>query len=238
MHELLAVATMFLVVIYMFDFRASRSAHDTSGDLIILTYAISVIMPILYILHNFFRFRTHADLHAEEREDYEHEEDGLQPFPDGHEIEIIPTIPACITALLTLASMTACVIYLVTNVSEASHSLAVPVGTFLVPVGLKISVHFTAIRNAYNNKMDRALTSVVGGTLRTIFLLAPIFVFFGLIIHQPMTLLFDQLQVVVVALAMWLISPVMASGTSTFLNGAQLLLVYVSLPILLPSSSD
>jgi len=220
MHQLLTIAMIFLVVIFSFNFTLTRSTHGTQEDLIVLlSSSISVMMIILYALHIFFQYQSHADLYDGEHDDYRYDEDGEQ----GTQLS---PLASCSAALLSFTMMTACAIFLVEGTSKSQPPVIVLVGMFMVPIGLKLGVHLTVIQNAQNNKMDRALDSVIGSTLRTIRLLAPVFFFLSRVIGQPITLLFNQLQVIAIGLAVLSILSVMASGTSTFLNGAQLLVMY------------
>jgi Ca2+:H+ antiporter len=62
-------------------------------------------------------------------------------------------------------------------------------------------------------------------------LVAPLLVFFGLIIGQPMDLAFTAFEVVAVVLAVWIASTIVLDAESNWLEGAYLLVVYAMLAV-------
>ena len=78
---------------------------------------------------------------------------------------------------------------------------------------------------AMKNRLDLALTLAVGSGAQVALLIAPVLVFVGLAIGQPMDLAFSTFEVIAVALAVSIGSSVVQDAKSHWLEGAFLLLV-------------
>ena len=100
------------------------------------------------------------------------------------------------------------------------------VGLILVPIIGNAAEHSSAVLMAYKNRMDLAVNIALGSTVQIALLVAPLLVFFGLIIGQPMDLAFTTFEVAAVVLAVWIASSIVLDGESNWLEGAYLLLMY------------
>jgi Ca2+:H+ antiporter len=88
-----------------------------------------------------------------------------------------------------------------------------------------------AVRFGLRNKLDLALASCIGSSTQTALLTAPIMVFVGMAIHQPMELLFSEFQVVAVFLAVGAVNNILNIGTVRWISGVKLIAVYLMLGI-------
>ena len=84
---------------------------------------------------------------------------------------------------------------------------------------------------ARKGRMDLALGIALGSTVQVALLVAPMLVFAGLLLGQPMDLAFSTFEVAGVALAVWIASVIVHDGESNWLEGAFLLLVYAVLGV-------
>ena len=100
------------------------------------------------------------------------------------------------------------------------------VGIIVVPIIGNAAEHSSAILMAMRNRMDLAVSIAVGSSAQVALLIAPILVFVGLAIGQPMDLAFSTFEVVSVALAVAVAAAVVRDAESNWLEGAFLLLVY------------
>ncbi|MEO6525533.1 MAG: calcium/proton exchanger [Gemmatimonadaceae bacterium] len=100
------------------------------------------------------------------------------------------------------------------------------VGLIVVPIIGNAAEHSSAVMMAMRNRMDLAVSIAVGSSAQVALLIAPILVFVGLAIGQPMDLAFSTFEVVSVALAVAVATAVVRDGESHWLEGAFLLLVY------------
>jgi Ca2+:H+ antiporter len=100
------------------------------------------------------------------------------------------------------------------------------VGLIVVPIIGNAAEHSSAILMAMKNRMDLAVNIAVGSSAQVALLIAPVLVFVGLAIGQPMDLAFSTFEVIAVALAVAIGSSVVRDAESNWLEGAFLLLVY------------
>jgi enoyl-CoA hydratase/carnithine racemase len=100
------------------------------------------------------------------------------------------------------------------------------VGIVLVPIIGNAAEHSSAVLLARKGRMDLALGIALGSTVQVALLVAPLLVFAGLLLGQPMDLAFSPFEITGVALAVWIASVIVQDGESNWLEGAFLLLVY------------
>jgi Ca2+:H+ antiporter len=100
------------------------------------------------------------------------------------------------------------------------------VGLIVVPIIGNAAEHSSAVFMAMKNRMDLAVSIAVGSSAQVALLIAPILVFVGLALGQPMDLAFSTFEVVSIALAVAVATTVVRDAESNWLEGAFLLLVY------------
>lgn len=123
---------------------------------------------------------------------------------------------------------------LVGATQEAVRSMGLSemfVGLILVPIIGNAAEHSSAVMMAMKNRMDLAVNIAIGSSLQVALLIAPLLVFIGLIVGQPMDLAFTTLEVASVALAVGIATVVVLDGESNWLEGSFLLLVYAILGV-------
>ena len=103
------------------------------------------------------------------------------------------------------------------------------VGVVLVPTIGNLAEHVVAIQLAAKNKMEFAMAVSYGSSLQVALFVAPLLVIVAAVIGQPLTLVFNPLEVVAVALAVGISALVAIDGESNWLEGALLVLVYLIL---------
>jgi Ca2+:H+ antiporter len=100
------------------------------------------------------------------------------------------------------------------------------VGLIVVPIIGNAAEHSSAVLMAMRNRMDLAVSIAVGSSSQVALLIAPVLVFVGLAVGQPMDLAFSTFEVISVALAVAVATSVVRDAESDWLEGAFLLLVY------------
>ena len=105
------------------------------------------------------------------------------------------------------------------------------VGLIIVPIIGNAAEHSSAVLMAMKNRMDLAISIAMGSSAQVALLIAPVLVFAGLAIGQPMDLAFSAFEVVAVALAVSVANTVVRDAESNWLEGAFLLLVYGMLAV-------
>jgi len=105
------------------------------------------------------------------------------------------------------------------------------VGLFVVAIVGNAAEHSSALAFALRNKMDLTIEIAFGSSTQIALLVAPLLVFVSLAMGHPMDFVFSTFEVVAVGLATLIVSVISLDGRSNWLEGAQLLAVYVILGV-------
>jgi Ca2+:H+ antiporter len=105
------------------------------------------------------------------------------------------------------------------------------IGIILIPVIGNLAEHVVGITLAYKNKMDFSLITSLGSATQIALFAAPVLVFFGLIVGNPVTLVFSPLEVVAVGVGVFIAGYIALDGRSNWVEGLQLMSVYLILAI-------
>jgi len=101
--------------------------------------------------------------------------------------------------------------------------------------------HSTAVWMALKNKMDLSLGIAVGSSLQIALFVAPVLVFVSYGFGQPMNLEFTIPEIVAVIVAVHIVAVIANDGETNWLEGIQLLSVYLILATLfyfLPAAAE
>jgi len=105
------------------------------------------------------------------------------------------------------------------------------VGVVIIPTIGNLAEHLVAVQLALKNKMEFALAVSFGSSLQVALFVAPVLVLLGVLINQPMDLVFTPLEIAAVAAAVGISALISIDGESNWLEGALLMLVYGILAI-------
>jgi Ca2+:H+ antiporter len=105
------------------------------------------------------------------------------------------------------------------------------VGVVLIPTIGNLAEHLVAVQLAYKNKIEFAMAVAYGSSLQVALFVAPILVLIGVLIGQPMDLVFTPLEVAAVAAAVGISALIALDGESNWLEGALLIIVYAILAV-------
>ena len=119
--------------------------------------------------------------------------------------------------------------FLVGSVETATTVLGLTpffVGIIIVPIIGNVAEHLVSVQAARQNKMDLSLSIALGSSLQIALFVTPVLVFVSLIMGNPLTLEFNQLELIALAAATFISALVALDGESNWLEGAMLLAVY------------
>ena len=103
------------------------------------------------------------------------------------------------------------------------------VGIILIPLIGNLAEHVVGVTLAYKNKMDFSLMTSLGSATQVALFVAPVLVFYGLFVGVPLSLVFTPLEVVAVAVSVFIASYIALDGKSNWVEGLQLMSVYAML---------
>jgi Ca2+:H+ antiporter len=105
------------------------------------------------------------------------------------------------------------------------------VGVVLIPTIGNLAEHLVAVQLAWKDKMEFAMAVCYGSSLQVALFVAPVLVLLGVVVNQPMNLVFEPLEVAAVGAAVGISALIALDGESNWLEGALLTIVYVILAV-------
>ena len=221
---MLVLAAIGLVIPAIFHQIVGESAAGLERG---LSLDISIVLIVTYGLGLIFSFRTHSHLYLGTGAAME------QGVVDGHHSGRGGGLRALGLLLLSAAAVGVMSELLVGELEEAAHDLGMSqvfVGVILVALVGNAAEHSTAVLMAAKNKMDLSVNIAVGSSIQIAMFVAPLLVFLSYAIGPaPMDLHFTSLEVVAVVLSGGIMALVSLDGESHWMEGVQLLAVYVML---------
>ena len=124
---------------------------------------------------------------------------------------------------------------LVGSVEPTAHAFgmtSVFIGVIVVAIVGNAAEHSTAVLMAMKNRMELAIGIAIGSSLQIALFVAPILVMISHFIGpRPMDLVFTPAEVLAVFVAVLITGQIASDGESNWLEGVQLLAVYLILAI-------
>ncbi len=99
-------------------------------------------------------------------------------------------------------------------------------GVILIPLFGGVVEYIAVISFARKNKMDLAVSVAMGSSLQIALFVAPVLVFAGQLMGQPMNLEFEPFELMAVAMAVLVTNSISSDGRSNWLEGVLLLVTY------------
>ncbi len=101
------------------------------------------------------------------------------------------------------------------------------VGIIIIPIIGNVAEHVVAIQVAAKNRMDLSLGISLGSSLQVALFVAPVLVFISLLFPKRLLLVFNRYELIALATASVAAMLVSQDGESNWLEGAELLAVYL-----------
>ena len=203
------------------------SIHYTSPSVIPLnigrfSLVASGLLLGFYLMSLLFSMKTHRHLYELELNG----ENGQESAETDRDVSIARQV-----WLLLGASV---VLVFVSEVLVASLGIAIQTmgltplftGVILVPLFGGVVEYIAVITFARKNKMDLAVSVAMGSSLQIVLFVAPVLVFVGHFMGQPMDLEFEPFELIAVAMAVLITNSISSDGRSNWLEGVQLLTTY------------
>jgi Ca2+:H+ antiporter len=212
---LLAVAALVIPSIF------SHSIETVNHDAVeYLSLGVAGVMILLYVLALVHQLRNPGN-HTVEDDEYSAAE---QEAPHW-------SVPK---ALIVLLLATAAIVWmselLVGTVEHVVLEIGITeffLGIIIVPLIGNVAEHLVAVTVAVKNKMELSLAISIGSSLQIALFVAPLLVFISLLMGNPLTLVFNQFELIALMAATLIAGLVSLDGESNWLEGAMLLAIYV-----------
>jgi Ca2+:H+ antiporter len=221
----LILATIGLIVPATFAFLVGGGEGTAPGDpaffqIEALTVGTAILLLLTYAAQTWFFLRSPLFPSASSGQEEEVAEWGWR---------LALGILLASAAALTFASEV-----LVHTLEPAVASLGISeffIGIILIPLIGNLAEHVVGITLAYKNKMDFSLITSIGSATQIALFAVPVLVFFGLLVGNPVTLVFSPLEVVAVGVGVFIAGYIALDGRSNWVEGLQLCSVYLILAI-------
>ncbi len=213
----LAVIGLFIPAV----FAASGPERTTDPGHLEESVVVSIVLFALYFVNLAYRFRHPAEVLGGQE-------------PEGH---AGPAWSARVALLVLggtaalLAVLSEILVGAIDPFIESFNLTPFFVGVILIPTIGNLAEHLVAVQLAIKNRVDFAMAVAIGSSLQVALFVAPILVFLGLIVGQPMDLVFAPLEVAAVAVAAGIAALIALDGESNWLEGSLLLGVYAILAV-------
>jgi Ca2+:H+ antiporter len=195
-----------------------------------LSLGVAATMIALYVLGLLYSFSTRSSLSAPF---LAREEEHSKPIDNRK--AVTRTWPVR-TALIVLALATIGVAFLsellVGAVEPVVASLGISeffLGVILIPIVGNVAEHLVAVRVATANKMELSVEIAISSSLQIALFVAPVLVFVSLLLGHPLQLIFNGFELLALVAGVLIAALVSADGESNWLEGAELLAVYIIL---------
>jgi Ca2+:H+ antiporter len=196
-----------------------------SGVELKLDTEIAVVLFLTYGASLVFTLRTHRELYGVSA-DHDHASGDRSKMSVKRAVIMLVASTAAVAVVSEL---------LVTSVSETARDLGMTnlfVGVVIVALVGNAAEHFSAVVLAADNKMDAAIGIAVGSSTQIALFVAPALIFLSYVIApQPMDLLFTTFELVAIGLSVLSIAFIAHDGETNWMEGVQLLAVYMILSL-------
>jgi len=211
-------------------------ADVPAGTELTLSRDISIVLMATYVLSLVFSLKTHSHLYlGAAAEAHRHGvPDGVRAGDAGEHLSPVGTARSALVLLVGSAALVGLMSEaLVGAVEAAADDLGMSevfVGVILVALIGNAAEHSTAILMSIRNKMDLAVNIAVGSSMQIALFVSPLLVFLSYVIGPaPMDLVFTPFEVVAVGLSVGIMALISQDGESHWMEGVQLLAVYLIL---------
>jgi len=190
-----------------------------------LSDSVAVVMIVIYALYLLYTLRGSKET-----------PDAIVAAEEASESHKPTMSLAFAIGVLTVSTLTVVVMseLLVGAIEPTAESWGLSdlfIGVMLVPFIGNIAEHLVAVKLAIDNRMDISLGIAVGSSIQVALFVTPVIVFTGVLLGEPMTLVFNNFELAALIGATIIAALISTDGESNWLEGAQLLAVYVILGI-------
>lgn len=189
----------------------------------ILSNAAAIVMAMIYIAGLFFALKTHRDI-----------------FDASDEIRATrekPTLSKKIASIILLISTIIVAIeseLLVEGIRFASSSIGISelfIGVVIIAIITNIAEKSAGIHFALKNRLDVSLEIGLSSAIQIALFVVPIIVLLSPVIGYPFSLVFSIFEIISLFFAVMIVNHLAADGKCNWLEGAQLIAVYLLIVI-------
>lgn len=219
---LLALAGISLVLPAAFHYLAGGGAATASSERD-LSLQFSILLLVIYGLSLVFSLRTHKHYFVSKVETESH----------GEAWSFAKSLSVLAGATVAIAVVSEILVHNVESAARSFGMSSVFVGVIVVAIVGNAAEHSTAILVARKNRMDLSMSIAIGSSLQIAVFIAPLLVVLSRFVGpRPMDLVFTPAEVMAIVVSVFITGQVANDGVSHWMEGVQLLGVYIMLAII------
>ena len=185
-----------------------------------LSLDISIVLIATYALSLLFSLKTHRDMFSGESHD---DLDSVESHWSARR-----SVSVLLGSTALIAWMSELLVGSVEHAAVALGMNSVFVGVIVVALVGNAAEHSSAIAFAIKNRMELVVGIAIGSSVQIAAFVAPVLVLASYVISPtPMDLVFTPLEIFAIGFSVLIASHISADGESNWLEGAQLISVYV-----------
>jgi Ca2+:H+ antiporter len=219
---MLMLAAIALILPAGFSLLVGSSLPSGVGD---LSLEFSVVLLVLYGLSLLFTLSTHEHLLTPHK--MEAEDEGEAPWSVSRSM-ILLTVSALLVGWMGEV--------LVGSIEHAATVLGMTelfVGLVVVAAAGNAAESTAGVRAALKNRMDLSVGIAVGSSIQIALFVGPSLVILSRVVGpRPMDLVFTPVEIMALVIAVVVVGQIASDGESNWLEGAQLLAVYIMLAVM------
>lgn len=207
----LAVAALAIPAVFTFG------PHRVTGlESELLSIGVAVVLMVLYALYVLFTIFLQPD------------EAAGAPHGEGKVQWSVRTSLAVLAAgTVGAVAMSELLVEAVEPVAASWGLTELFLGVILVPLIGNAAEHWAAVQAAANDQMDLSIGIAIGSSLQVALFVAPLLVFVSLLLGNPLQLVFNEYELTALIGAVVVATLISVDGESNWVEGAQLLAVYL-----------
>jgi Ca2+:H+ antiporter len=215
-------ATTLLLGAIAFIFPALfRLVAPQQGDMIMeeISVVVSVLMITAYAASLVFALGTHRHLHGEE---------GVVHLVKW---SLRKSIAVLVVATIVVSIMSELLVSSIEPIVAKFGWTELFIGVVFVALIGNAAEHSSAVVMAAKNRMGLSLQIAIGSATQIVMFAAPLLVLLSLFSAQPMTLVFNGLELITIVSSIWITKAVIEDGKSNWYEGVQLLIAYTIMAV-------
>lgn len=185
-----------------------------------LSLGVAAVMIVLYILGLIYSYKVIGGPVVVD-------EPGEEATPKGWSLRM--AIAVLVLSTVGVAYLSEVLVGAVEPVVTTLGISEFFIGLIFIPIIGNVAEHIVAVQVALKNKMTLSVEIAIASSLQIALFVAPLLVFISLIIGHPLTLVFNPLELIALIAGVLIAALVSADGESNWLEGAELLAIYVIL---------
>jgi Ca2+:H+ antiporter len=202
-----------------------------------LSLVVSAILIVVYGLTLLFSLKTHSYLYEVGLADEGVEGiDGSPSFPElepsqNRKSKLWLWIVVLLASTVAVAFESDLFVGVIESQTQRFGLTPLFTGVILLPLISDVAGYVIVVRLALKNQMDLTVATATGDSLLVALFVAPVLVFVGQAIGQPIDLNFNTFEVIALAIAVAVTNLISFGGRSNWLDGTLLLATYLILGV-------